>query len=96
MLNFFTQELYKKPESERTKEFKEEVFKNTKHGHVRCVGRTSKRVALARPALTSLPQEDKEELKKLKNGLMAEKEEIQQMKEEFMQEKEQLLWKRRR
>ncbi|KAG8377172.1 hypothetical protein BUALT_Bualt08G0000400 [Buddleja alternifolia] len=89
------EELAKKPEAKRTREFKEKLFKNAmgeNHIRVRHLERIRKRVALAAFASTTYQQqEDKEEMQKFKNEMIEEREKMEQMKDEFSSEKELLL-----
>ncbi|KAK4423297.1 hypothetical protein Salat_1912500, partial [Sesamum alatum] len=87
----FTRELSKKPELERDKEFKEQIFKNAmgEEKYKKLTGRTRKRTIENVISSMTFVQE-KEELKMLKDGLNEEREKIKQMQDEFNQEKEQL------
>ncbi|KAG8372705.1 hypothetical protein BUALT_Bualt12G0094500 [Buddleja alternifolia] len=93
--NYFKQELSKKPESERTREFKETLFKNAmgeNNSRVRSLERRRKRAALAAFGSTTFQQqEDKEEMQKLKNEMKEEREKLEYMKDEFNREKNELL-----
>ncbi|KAG8387082.1 hypothetical protein BUALT_Bualt03G0216300 [Buddleja alternifolia] len=90
--NYFEQELSKKPESERTWEFKETLFKNAmgeNNSRVRNLERRRKRAALAS---TSFQQQgDKEDMQKFMNEMKKERERLEHMKDEFSREKEELL-----
>ncbi|KAK4421997.1 hypothetical protein Salat_2150400 [Sesamum alatum] len=71
----FTRELFKKPELERDKEFKEQIFKNAmgEEKYKKLTGRIGKRTIEHVISSMSFVQE-KEELKMLKDGLNEERE----------------------
>ncbi|KAG8363719.1 hypothetical protein BUALT_Bualt19G0051600 [Buddleja alternifolia] len=95
LYNYFKQELSKKPESERTRVFKETLFKNAmgeNNSRVRNLERRRKRAALAAFASTSFQQQgDKEDMQKFMNEMKEERERLEHMKDEFSREKEELL-----
>ncbi|KAL0361072.1 UNVERIFIED_CONTAM: hypothetical protein Sradi_3791700 [Sesamum radiatum] len=107
----FREGLSKRPESEQTKEFKEDLFVNglgeDPHGRVRCIGRGITRHKLCEISSHNAPTpqmvEQLQELQRLKDDLIHEKKEVELMrleldnrKEEFFKEKEQIVDQLRR
>ncbi|KAL0288238.1 UNVERIFIED_CONTAM: protein LEO1, partial [Sesamum radiatum] len=88
----FTRELSKKPELERDKDFKEQIFKNAmgeerykRLSQVKTGKRTFENVIASMSCVQEI-----EELKMLKHGLIEEREKMKQIQDEFNHEKEKL------
>ncbi|KAL0445360.1 UNVERIFIED_CONTAM: hypothetical protein Slati_2258700 [Sesamum latifolium] len=104
LIQEFREGLSKRPESEQTKEFKEDLFVNglgeDPHGRVRCMGRGITRHKLCEISSHNAPTpqmvEQLQELQRLKDDLIHEKKEVELMRLELDNRKEEFFKKKKK